>query len=1238
MSTYLSLADWNTTTTDALAEGDTNKYFSNILARAAISFSGLGLDYNNSTGVLSVSSTYNIPLTASTTNWNTFYNTPSTTISLGTGLAWNSNTTLTASTTNWTTAYNTVTASSSNWTSAFDWGNHADAGYLTIMSAESDPIWTAASSTYLTTTTASNTYLSIASNLSDLNSSSTARTNLGLGTLALQNLDGVALTGGSIDGITIGATTPSTAVFTNASSTNFSYSGGLSTPFTEGSVVFAGANGLLSETNSTLFWDGRLGIGTNTFQVTTTPILEVQGVSELKSRVIAGRDISTAGWQTVYSMWAFSGERPVIAKNNTTGKIGYLAEGGTQGIFMGTSGRSIVFDGRTQLGTEKFTASAGDGLIHLDGVADFNNAAVTYRGFKYNFIDSASAAGSLILDLQKSGVSQFVVRKDGNVGINTSTPGYNLTIDGISGATEDALYVTPSTDGTSERAALSLDNWNIGQDYNADGTKNFYIKDTASSTARFFIDKEGNVGIGTTAPSSSLHLASGSFTQTVGSDPSIIGSMASSTLLGGASSVDVFGKYAYVASATNNSLRIIDISDPVNPVIVGGLKDDTNLSGATSVRVSGKYAYVANFTDNSVSIIDVSNPVAPVFVGKVQDAVHLKGLRSIYLSGNYAYAASFSTSSLEIIDVSDPTAPRIVGGLRDTTNLNQARGVYVSGKYAYVATYGNSSLEIIDVSDPTAPVRVGGIKDTTNLLQAYTVYVSGKYAYVASYGHNSLEVIDVSNPTLPIRVGGVADNTLLAGIKYVYVSGNYAYVANWTDESFRIIDISNPVLPVIVGGVENATYLTGAMSVDISGKYAYVASYTDNSFSIIDLSGIDAPTAHIGNMQANDIEVTENIKIGNDAYIGNGLIVSGSGLFGSAMSIAGGLTLTDVTSSLITTVDLNFNNASTTEWTIKLNKSDNKLYVVDNDQNEGVYLNQDETAWTSNSDNRLKDNIMDMSVLERLDGYRAVSFDWISSGKHDVGAIAQELYEIFPEAVSVGNDTLGPHGEGAWGIQYSKLGALALQGVKELKQELDAYNALLLSGGVDGFVNQTTQNNTLTFSQNIVFTEHVSFGEDTVGSALIQAGEDGVLVRFGTVYDTPPIVNLTLASDATLDAYFVDAVDTESFTIRIRPSVSQDIMINWSAFGHVSETVSEAPALPSSSADSGSDSLTDLANNYLTDNGLTLDPETSTTTPISTSTPAEEILQEETPSSTLPIIEEPAPTLDTSSTTPIESL
>ncbi|MDD2656552.1 MAG: hypothetical protein PHQ18_03225, partial [Patescibacteria group bacterium] len=133
ISTYLSLVDWNATTTDALTEGIINKYYSDTLARNSLSSTALGLTYNNTNGQFSLTSGYNIPLTASTTNWQT----------------------------------------------AFSWGNHAGAGYLTSYT-ETDPIWNSVSSTYLATTTASNTYLAIANNLSDLNSSSTARTNLGL--------------------------------------------------------------------------------------------------------------------------------------------------------------------------------------------------------------------------------------------------------------------------------------------------------------------------------------------------------------------------------------------------------------------------------------------------------------------------------------------------------------------------------------------------------------------------------------------------------------------------------------------------------------------------------------------------------------------------------------------------------------------------------------------------------------------------------------------------------------------------------------------------------------------------------------------------------------------------------------------------------------------------------------------------------------------------------------------------
>jgi hypothetical protein len=50
--------------------------------------------------------------------------------------------------------------------------------------------------------------LAIASNLSDLNNATTARTNLGLGSMAVENANAVAITGGSIDGTTLGITTP----------------------------------------------------------------------------------------------------------------------------------------------------------------------------------------------------------------------------------------------------------------------------------------------------------------------------------------------------------------------------------------------------------------------------------------------------------------------------------------------------------------------------------------------------------------------------------------------------------------------------------------------------------------------------------------------------------------------------------------------------------------------------------------------------------------------------------------------------------------------------------------------------------------------------------------------------------------------------------------------------------------------------------------------------------------------
>ena len=115
-----------------------------------------------------------------------------------------------------------------------------------------------------------------------------------------------------------------------------------------------------------------------------------------------------------------------------------------------------------------------------------------------------------------------------------------------------------------------------------------------------------------------------------------------------------------------------------------------------------------------------------------------------------------------------------------------------------------------------------------------------------------------------------------------------------------------------------------------------------------------------------------------------------------------------------------------------------------------IYYNRaaGQTQLSATSDERLKENIVDYgTALPLINSLRVRQFDWKETGNTCVGFIAQELYEIVPEAVSVGENNEDGTIKRHWGISKDYLVPYLVKAMQEqqaiiesLKARLDAAN------------------------------------------------------------------------------------------------------------------------------------------------------------------------------------------------------
>jgi hypothetical protein len=121
--------------------------------------------------------------------------------------------------------------------------------------------------------------------------------------------------------------------------------------------------------------------------------------------------------------------------------------------------------------------------------------------------------------------------------------------------------------------------------------------------------------------------------------------------------------------------------------------------------------------------------------------------------------------------------------------------------------------------------------------------------------------------------------------------------------------------------------------------------------------------------------------------------------------------------------------------------SSGNLLVGTTSGSDKVTVNGDVSATNFNttSDATLKTNVETLSgSLDAVMSMRGVSFDWIESGKSEVGVIAQEVEEVIPDLVNTNE-------QGIKSVKYGNMVAVLIEAIKDQQKQIDELKAQLNS-------------------------------------------------------------------------------------------------------------------------------------------------------------------------------------------------
>lgn len=502
--------------------------------------------------------------------------------------------------------------------------------------------------------------------------------------------------------------------------------------------------------------------------------------------------------------------------------------------------------------------------------------------------------------------------------------------------------------------------------------------------------------------------------------PEVVGSL---ELPSSISSFAVSGKNAYLID-NQQKFRILDISNASSPVEVGSV----TLPGfsARGLNIIGKFAYAFSDGPDLFYTIDISNVSDPIVV-KTSSTI-IENASDLITSGRHAYLTGIGlefsfVNDLIVFDLSVPSEPRFIGGIDFA--LDRTKYFDVKNGFAYVTT--NGVLHIIDISEPKEMNQIGSI-NIGNVLSR--PIISGNFAYIIDLTSDELKVIDISDPIAPLVVS--SESTPEA--RSVYVSGDLAFVI--ASSETRILNISDTSNPVEVGVINQ-----NMSDIEVIGRYAY--SYSSNEFSIISISNMEYTALSTHSLETGQLQVRNDLTALGKVDIRGGLTVGSSGIYSDGgASLAGDVTIAHGFSNtgiggLRIENDSVLNNTNRW-WNFYVQNGDGDLILSsptgNGNNNAAGEFKASTGTYNALSDRRQKKNISNVEdILDEVTSLEIHKYHMITEEddfKQHYGLMAQEVEKKFPEIVHYDKES------DVYRMEYSTLGVLAIQAIKELTQKV----------------------------------------------------------------------------------------------------------------------------------------------------------------------------------------------------------